>query len=301
MSSKEIVTPDDTMALALEQCREKIIAAFRRGIEATRTMAKELLKIRDRELYRAKDYKFFKDYILEELHWDLTSVYRVIKVAEIVQRLESEGLALPENESQVIELSKLEPEYQAPVWRRIMDVCERDEEPITLQVVRDAVDMQERRLAQKEAEQKAKETVGGAKPKGVQVSLDLEEEVEKKGNGETPVPVERQRLSEKGEAALAKIRKVCGDEVADAIEGLRVQISERDLCKWAEQGDQTIYNLAYYVVNQGWSVSKALNYEARMVDGNTDITTLITMCRSRGGRLGVTFDDARVTVEIMAS
>lgn len=307
MTKDLAVTPDDAMFLALEECEKKIFAAFRRGIEATRSMGKELSKIRDKELYRARNREFFKEYVAEDLGWDLTSVYRVMTVAETTQRLEAQGLSLPENESQVVQLAKLEAEYQGPVWKRIIDSCQREDTAITLDVVRRAVDMEEERLSYKKAEQAAKEAAKEtAKPKGVEVSLDGEqdgeqEEQQAKAPAAQAAPaVSAIRLSEKGEAALAKIRRICGDEVADAIEGLRIQISERELIKWAEEDNQTIGNLAYYVV-QGWSVTKALNYEQRMIDGNTNVDTLITMCRSRGGRLGVNHDDARISVEIAAA
>jgi hypothetical protein len=293
MSSKEIVSNQDQILLALEECEKRIMSACRRGREATAAIGKELVKIRNEELFRAR-HENFTDYVTEDVHLDLASAYRIMKVYETVAALEQEGLMLPDNESQIVELAKLLPEGRATVWKRILVASQDHDRPITVDTVKIAVDQEEKRLAAKPAQEPAK----SRQPRGVQVSLDMgEDEDEEKTNGSAPAVI---ALSEKGEAALARIRKICGDQVAEAIERARVQISERELRRWADLDNQLVYNLAHYVVNQRWSVAKAINYEERMIDGTTNVDTLITMSRARGGRLTTTHDDARILVEIMA-
>jgi hypothetical protein len=301
MNSKDVATVDNAMHLALEECENKISQAFGRVLKDTRIMGRELGKIRDRELYRARHCEDFEEYCTDAMGYDMSSVYRVLKIAEIVQRLEDLGLQLPNNESQVYALAKLAPELQGAVWKRIMDEQQSKDEAVSVEIIKREVDREGRMLAAKRAEEAAKAAERLAKEarepikRTGGVAIDLDEE----GNGEQPPS--RPGLSESGEAALAKIRRICGDQIADAIEDLRLPVPERDLKKWAEQDNQIIYNLAYYIAELRWSVTKALNYEQQSVDGGTTIDTLIHMCRSHGGRLGVIHDVARISIEILSA
>ena len=295
--SKEIISAEENAAatLALEECENRIRTACRRGIEATRAIGKELWKIKNHDLYKVR-WALFSDYVTEDLRLDTTSANRMIDIYDVMQRLEGADIEqLPENESQAFELSKLDPERQPLVWKKVLISCEQDDKPVTVAKVKIAVEGEEKKLA---AAKQAKRPPAAppAKPKGVEVGLNLDS-----GNGEdTPAP-ETIGLTEQGEAALARVRRLCGDEVADAILYKRVTISERELRLWAEQDDIRVNNLSHYICNLNWTVNKALNYEDRMIDGGTLVDTLITMCRARGGQLHVTHDDARISVTILAS
>jgi hypothetical protein len=106
-------------------------------------------------------------------------------------------------------------------------------------------------------------------------------------------------LSERGEEALARIQAICGAPVAQAIRSkANEKLTEESIRKWAEQDEDTVEALAYYVIDKSWTVRKALGYLAQMVDGETKVDELVMMARNRQGRFSCIHQDARITVEI---
>jgi hypothetical protein len=51
-------------------------------------------------------------------------------------------------------------------------------------------------------------------------------------------------------------------------------------------------------VIKGWTLRKALSYD-ESIDAETSVAKLIDLARSRGGRVNVQFEDARITIEIV--
>jgi hypothetical protein len=172
-------------------------------------------------------------------------------------------------------LARLDDETQPLVWQRLLTLRDKDpEKPITVDRVRAAVEFE---LAAKPARA------------GVTTTLDLA------GNGAADTSTIR--LSADGERALNRIRRLCGDPIADSIVRLNIVISERDLIKWSEQDDATVRRLAYYIA-QRWSVTKALAFENRDLNGMTTINDMIALACARGGTLELTYQKAKITVEV---
>ncbi len=258
---------------ALEECELKINNAWHKGIEASFVIGRELEKIRSQELFRALGYDSFHAYVKERQ--DPRSMRRQLAVLGTVQALKAANLPLPANESQVVELARLADETQPLVWKRLLTLRDKDpEKPITVGRVRAAVEFE---LA--------------AKPgrAGVKTSLDLA------GNGAADSSTIR--LDEEGERALNRIRRLCGDPIADSIVRLNIVISERDLIKWSEQDDAMVKQLAYYIA-QRWSVTKALAFENRDLSGMTTVNDMIALASARGGTLEFKFQKTKITVEV---
>lgn len=260
---------------ALEECELKINNAWHKGIEASFVIGRELEKIRNQELFRALGFESFHAYVKERQ--DPRSMRRQIAVLGTVQALKAANLPLPANESQVVELARLDDEIQPLVWQRLLTLRDKDpEKPITVDRVRAAVEFE---LAAKPARA------------GVKTTLDLA------GNGAADTSTIR--LSADGERALNRIRRLCGDPIADSIVRLNIVISERDLIKWSEQDDATVKQLAYYIA-QRWSVTKALAFENRDLNGMTTINDMIALAYARGGTLELKYAKAKIIVEMSA-
>src|SRR5258706_4704129 len=254
---------------AMEECELKINNAWHKGIEASFVIGRELEKIRSQELFRALGYDSFHAYVKERQ--DPRSMRRQLAVLGTVQALKAANLPLPANESQVVELARLDDETQPLVWQRLLTLRDKDpEKPITVGRVRAAVEFE---LAARPART------------GVKTTLDLD------GNGAAI------KLDEEGERALNRIRRLCGDPIADSIVRLNIVISERDLIKWAEQDDAMVKQLAYYIA-QRWSVTKALAFENRDLSGMTTVNDMIALASARGGTLEFKFQKTKITVEV---
>jgi hypothetical protein len=281
--------------VVLEECEHKIKLAFQRGLEATCTIAAELQKIKERELWRLRDCSSFTDYVDKYLPLDRRSITRIIDIGPVVERLRDAGLQLPENESQVAELIGLKPDAQPEVWEQVLRAAEKLEQPITRNFVRRAVEFHDRQQPEPENEEEKP-----ADRPGVKTALDLEEkaaESKAPAKEEKAKVPERLAFSEKGEAALERVGRLCGKPVREAIEKGNLPISERDLIKWAQQEDSMVQALTYYVVDQRWKVDKAIQFENRNfeVKPETTMADLVTVIKARGGRLkfefqGVTFN-----------
>jgi hypothetical protein len=57
--------------------------------------------------------------------------------------------------------------------------------------------------------------------------------------------------------------------------------------------------LARYVIDERWTVHKAIKFENRSITGLTNIDELVLLCRARGGRVVVTHDAGQVTVRLI--
>jgi hypothetical protein len=89
----------------------------------------------------------------------------------------------------------------------------------------------------------------------------------------TGVKVDLLTLDEKGtvtlprgwtpevEQACEKIGKECGASVAQALRDGTRRVSGRDIIRWSQLTPMTMKAMVYYVIDQGWSLDKALKYE----------------------------------------
>lgn len=293
----QIVAKESARFVALQECEQRMIGAFRRGLEATMAMAKELNKIEREELYTERGCELFSDYVQTYLQMSWRTAMRITAIARGVEVLRQAGLRLPTNESQVAELTRLKDEtQQIEVWTRLLKAEEMEEMPLTARAVEKAVTVAIEAAAQAEPEPR----------RGVQTSLDIEEDASSDGpNGApkkmTPVgkvePAARIKIGEKAEAALERIRRLCGKPVAEAIENGNHPISERDLIKWSEQEDDMVKRLAHYVSDMRWKVDKAIAFENSDIDQETTLEKLREMAIARGGRMRFELEDIKVLLE----
>lgn len=265
--NQELALTEDEKRLELEACEAKIFSAFRRGLEATCDIGKELRKIDARRLYEVRGYDDILPYAKRELRMDEGAVTRSMDILTVIELLEKAGAPLPSNESQLVELARLPETRVVEVWERLVDTCDKEDVPITTKRIRVAVNLDDDQPPAR---------------KGVAVSLD---------------DIEPEALSEAGERALARIARVCGLEVAEAIRtGVRT-VSERAMIKWAEQKDHEMRGLVYYVIDQGWSVGDALVYESKTVNGNSTLDQMAMRARARGGHLAIRHEEFLVKLD----
>lgn len=287
MEKAVVELTEDQCLRQFRDCEGKIRKACLRGRDLTREIAQQLIVIRENELWRAVkiEYGFecrnFGEYVEHVLGWEQDAVNRYMRAEATFALLQAAKLSLPENESQAIALASLNDERQPDVWKRVIDTAEKHQRQITVVLVRQAVE-------QEQEEQRA-EKAARAKSRGIKVDMGDD------GTGQLS-------LSERGEEALARIRAICGDEVADSLLDKTVSISEEALRLWGEQEDaDTVKNLEYYVINKGWKVRKALNYMSNLIDGDTTIDELMLMARDRKGQFSGTVDDVKITATVISS
>ena len=253
MSDDLTLATEDERMLQLEACEKRILSAFRRGLEATFDLGKEFTFIDTNKLYELRGYSSLYTYCERELRADQKAVSRSIDVYTVTLRLENAGVILPSNESQVLELARLPDEQVAHVWEKLVDACEKKDVPVTVSRVRAAVNRSE---------------VPKPAPKaGVKTSLKMEADT----------------LSEDGERALARIKRICGEQIAEAIRSGTRQLTERAIIKWAELQDQDMRNLVYYVIDQGWNVNDAISYEQKSVSSRSTVAEMALRARAWGG------------------
>lgn len=257
-------------------------------IESVRTIGNELIKIETEELFEVMGKNDFKEYVEECLKFDYTVARIWMRAAPALELIDKQKLQLPYSQSQVVELVKLkEPNELIDVWGKVLHVSEEEKRPITTAMVRGAVAAWRTKTQERvtRARTKRKEPA-----KGIDIDLGTD--------GETPK--RRSIWSEDGEKALNRLRRFCGDPIADAIDTGNPKISEKNLILWADQDADTVRNLAYFIVHKRWSLKKAMTYNESPIDADTTILELGELARSRGGKTHVEYEDIRLIIEIIA-
>src|SRR6266481_1832510 len=141
MKNEVVLTPDKARLVLLEECEHRIMSAYRKGMEATEAIARELRTINDQELYRDRECKTFELYVLKYCRISVDTAQQMIAVLRTNDLLREAGLALPANQSQAAELARLEPDQQVIVWQRLLDGESQSEMPLTASIVKKQVDL----------------------------------------------------------------------------------------------------------------------------------------------------------------
>jgi hypothetical protein len=290
----EVLTPNKARLVLLEECEQKIMSAFRRGMEATEIIAHELRTINDQELFRDKGCESFNNYVLKYCRINVDTATRMMAISRTNDLLREAGLRLPYNETQAAELARLEPEQQLIVWQRLLDGESESEMPLTASIVKKQVEL-------------AKSATPAPPRTGVNVTLNFGDGATKAdGNGAskkmTPAAKVPPKVvfTDKGEAALERIKRLCGDAVGNAIANGNLPITERDLLKWADEEDDIVETLAHYISNLRWTVAQALKFESQTMNEATTVGDLMKLAKARGGRYLFSTDYVKVSVELVA-
>jgi hypothetical protein len=306
MKQALVIQEENTRLTLLEDCERKIASALRRGIEATVSIGQQLNKIDEMELYTEKGYTTLNEYCFDCHNLDPRSVSRFMGIAESAKALKDAGMELPIYESHVAELAQLDPADRPLVWERIVKSAAKRDEPITTQLVREAVEFRGKELKAQQAAQQAPpatKATGSARisleEPDLDLGSDLSEETSERSSGQPEAPAPRRiTLTEDGERDLERIRRLCGDKVADSIEYLHLQMSERELHLWAQEPDPN--TLVHYIFDLLWSVPRALGFVRQTITERTNIGRLIILARANGGQFQAEMDRTKITVETLA-
>jgi hypothetical protein len=274
---------------ALLECETRIAKASKDTVESVLVIGSELRKIREGELYEVTGITDFESYVEFKLHMDPVLAHRWMKASKALEVLDQQRLQLPYNESQVTELVKLkEPGQIVTIWQRILAYCHEKNIVASYDLVREAVKAQRTKTGERTPRvgRKHKKKISAD---GIDIDLGL-------ADGETQT--RHRTWSEEGEKALNRIRRLCGDPVADAVDQSKVKITEHDLIAWSEENPEMVKNLSYWIVMSQWTYRKALAYEEELVNEKTTIEQLAEIARSRGGSVYLEWQDARSTLGI---
>jgi hypothetical protein len=292
MEGDASIIAEDRM-VALERYEHRIAGGFRRGLEAACQIGEGLTRIEEQRLYEERGCQSFSEYLHDQWGFDERSGRRFMKVFRAVEILSRAGLALPENESQAAELGRLDPEELPTFWNKVLSICQAKDVALTTATVRKAV----RAVLQTPGTLEAPEKPA-AVPQELKINpvLDFSENGEEDEHPSLPASQPSFILSEQGERDLNRIGRLCGSDVSNAILKGNVHLSERDIRKWAEQDDQQVRRLTYYIVDQRWTVTRALNYESKLITEETTIGQLALLARARGGELLVKYQGLLIEV-----
>lgn len=290
----------DELAITEQRLAEEAKKEFLASYEIGRL----LNEIQDKELYRLRgdEYKTFNAYLINRVPWDKSYSYRLQHQARVVDVLKKEGLELPKTAAILEALyDRLELEAIPDLWRDLLQGAQSTGTDLRLKHVVRAIEAMPTPAAPAEPEDRnSEQSRDAAEPRrGVNVDLDLGGG-EPAGNGAPAAPEppkKAQTFSDKGEEALERIGRLCGKGLATDIEKGRLPISERALKKWADEDDDTVRALKYYVADQGWSVEKALKYEQQGVTENLTLGHMISWASAHGGHWVRRFQGYRITLE----
>jgi hypothetical protein len=267
---KIIVAPDQARLELLTKCEMQIEEGKRRGREAIRSIAKALNRINDEELYVDRGYRTFNQYVESVLRMDRHIVQDIIRASETILTLENGGIeiaAIPAVESQLVLLHKIPRQELPKAWSEGLAFLESQGLPLNTANIKRIVDFAVSRAAQAE---------------GVNPELSIEEDGDRskvpEGGGGGRI------FTEEAELALERIGRLAGAEVRAAIEEGTLAISDRDLVKWADESDQMVKNLAYYIAGERWTLAKAIAYEAALITADSTLESLARLGTARGGR-----------------
>jgi hypothetical protein len=276
-------SPKQTKYEALQESKKRIREAWVDNIDSMWVIGRELIRMDQEDLCESEG-KTFQEYVEFDIGISYDTAKRWMRAHPVLDLLKVHNLQNPNNETQLLELSKLrEPEKLVTVWKQIIVWGIDNKLPVTSSLVRDVV------TAQRRNDGEFQTRASTPKPRATGIKIDLG------GNG-TAEPASG--FSEEGERALNRIRRLCGDAYADAVLAENPKVSENDLIRWSEEENEMVKNLGYWIVIKQWSLRKALNYEAKTIDENTSVEQLSDLARSRGGRAYAEWKDVRITVEI---
>jgi hypothetical protein len=291
MSNTTIVEKDATKTRhdALAECELRIAKASKDTVESIRIIGRELIKIEEGELFEVMGKNDFQEYVEHCLKYDYRLARFCMRASPALELIKEQKLQLPYTQSQVVELIKIkEPETMLGLWQKILDYCDKEQATASYDMVRDAVEKQRT----KTGDYQTRAVKPKPLPKGIEIDLDAT-----LPNGAV---VRGAVLSEDGEKALNRIRRLCGDQYADAVRAENPKVSERDLIAWSENENEMVKNLAYWIVIKRWTLKKAVQYEETAFDLETTVGELGDVARSRGGKAYAEIENLRITVEIAA-
>jgi hypothetical protein len=260
-------------AQALEKCRMQIEEGKKRGRDAMRSMALALIRIRDERLYEEDGCDGFNEYVQTRLNWDRLAAWRVIHAGETIIALEAgevDTALIPNEEHHLVLLHQIPAPELPQAWIDGLRVLEQQNKQVTTANIKRLVKAAKAQIEEEQAREE---------PRGVNPPLTIAGEAEAGGADGEP----RKSFSEAAEVALQTIGEAAGDDIKRAIEKGTIKISERDLLRWADEDPIMIKNLAYYIVNEGWSLNKALEYEDTTFDELTNIQAIARFAEARGG------------------
>jgi hypothetical protein len=259
-------------AAALEKCRMQIEEGKKRGRDAMRSMALALIRIRDERLYEEDGCDGFNEYVTQKLNWDRLAAWRVIHAGETIMALEAgevDTALIPNEEHHLVLLHQIPAPELPQAWIDGLRVLEAQNKQVTTANIKRLIKAAKAQIEEEQAREE---------PKGVNPPLTIGGET---GSGDGDE--QRKSFSEDAENALEMIGEYAGTDVKAAIEKGTIKMPERDLIRWADEDPVMIKNLAHYIVNEGWSLNKALEYEQTTFDELTNIQAIARFAEARGG------------------
>jgi hypothetical protein len=285
---QDALTTQENPLAALELFEARITHAIRRTLEATVDIGQALEKIASERLYEARGYQSFAKYLREVLHFNERTATLFRAVAHTVSILSSARLQLPANQAQAVELSKVDPDHLPIFWEKILKICQRKD--VNLSELTAA--RLRRALLIQQSTQSESSLPGAPPPLKVNPVIVFDDETLEQAPGAPP----RWLLSEEGERSLNRISRICGEDISNSIVNGTINLSEREIVKWADQDDQMVRNLVHYVVDLRWSVSQALKYESELITLDTTLGQLLTLADARGGAVRISWQGRLISI-----
>jgi hypothetical protein len=238
---------------------------------ALKSMAEALIEIRDRELFKLEGYSAFSNFVERELRLDRNFCNRLMDAGSAYMILEKAKVPnIPVDQTHLLLLHKIPSEKLARAFTLGVETLDKQDEPLKVSDIKQIVEGYQALMTKK-----------------VDPVINLD------GNTQA-APKAR---SEAAEIAIERIGRLAGDVVLKAILKGTLKISDSALVTWAEESDQRVKNLAYYIMYEGMSLKEAIAYEDAILTVDTTLHALITLARARGGKYQGEMDSGTDTWE----
>lgn len=225
---------------------------------ALKSMAEAMIEIRDRELFRLEGYSSFGTFVETEVNLDRNFCNRLMAAGSTYIVLEKAKVPnIPVDQAHLLLLYKIPSEKLARAYTLGVQSLDKQGEPLSAADIKQIVD--------------SYQALAGKKVDPV-INLD----------GDTPAAPKVR--SEAAEIAIERIGRLAGDVVLKAIRKGTLKISDQALVAWAEESDQRVKNLSYYIMYEGMSLKAAIEYEDAILTVDTTLQSIITLARARGGK-----------------
>lgn len=128
--------------LSNEERLEQLEQIIDTNLKAFYAAGSALKEIRDHKLYKLQGFVNFEEYCVQRWEMHRANAYRLIDSSTVITNLSPiKGQFLPANERQVRPLTKLSPEQQQEVWKKVIESAPTiDEKPqVTAKLVEEIV------------------------------------------------------------------------------------------------------------------------------------------------------------------
>jgi hypothetical protein len=244
-----------------------------KSLGAFAEIGRELKHINENELFLAR-YPTFMEFVHAELGISWQKAYWFIRVHHRLEQLKAQlpGVEdLPSEEGHMRLLDKVPDELLGAQWERVVRRARERGEGINMRFIKRVVE--EENVVREYGEYLE---VAPAEP-------------ETTGNGETVGTLIHHRDVEESDLAHAwdLIRDTCGEAIVKRLHRRGGVMHGKEVVEWSRCTHDEIRQIANCILNESWTLGRAIMFVEQSIHTNTTIKDLTTWVRTRGKPLRI--------------